>query len=196
VDDKPAPLFLVSPSRINMLVPSTAPTSGTAEFQVVRKSTGQILASAPVDMNVASPGLFTVNETGSGQVLAFNEDGKQNTATDAAERGTVITILGTGQGPVAGGPPDGEAAQGEVPTTDNPRVFVGTCYIDEAACMDGNTSQLLYSGLRAGEVGVWEIRFRIPKATAPDKSVPVYLQYKSMFSAAPASRIITTIAVK
>ena len=82
---------------------------------MVKKSTGQILASGPVNMNVAAPGLFTVNNNGTGQVVANNQDGSANTPSNAAARGTVISLFGTGQGPVAGAPPDGEAPAGTYP---------------------------------------------------------------------------------
>lgn len=195
VNEQPAPLYYVSPGQINVLVPGAAPVSGTAEFQVIRRGTGEILASAPLPMNVASPALLSVNGSGSGQAVAVNEDGSANSATNAADRGSVISLFGTGQGPMPGGPPDGEAPQGEVATPDNPRVWIGTCYVDAPECMDGDAPQLLYSGLAPGQVGVWLIKVRIPKATAPDKAVPVFVQYKSMASAqAPLG--VTTIAVK
>ncbi|MFB3827278.1 MAG: hypothetical protein ACE15B_10940 [Bryobacteraceae bacterium] len=195
VNDQPAPLFFVSPGQINLLVPSSSPTSGTAEFQVLRKSTGQILGSAPVAMNIASPALFTMNSTGSGQVAALNEDGSVNSPTNPAARGSVIALFGTGQGPVAGGPPDGEPAPGPVSTSDNPRVFIGSCYVDEPQCMDGEGNQLIYSGLAPGLVGVWQINVRIPKATAPDNNTVVLLYYRSVYSG-QAPQVRTTIAVK
>jgi len=37
---QPAPLLLVSPGQINFMIPMSAPTSGTADVQVVRQSTG------------------------------------------------------------------------------------------------------------------------------------------------------------
>jgi len=45
VNGQPSPLFFVGPGQINFIVPSAAPTSGTAEVDVVKASTGQILGA-------------------------------------------------------------------------------------------------------------------------------------------------------
>ena len=197
VDNTPAPLYFVSPQQINLFVPNNASTSGTAEFQVQRKSTGQILASGPVQMNVASPGLFTVNSNGTGQVAALNQDNTVNSPTNQASRGSVIQMFGTGQGLVPGAPPDGEAPKGAVPTPDNPRIIIGNCFVDDPACT-GDSGQLLqYSGLAPGLVGVWQINVKIPSATAPASNVPVVVVFKNIPSnGGDPKRVATTIAVK
>lgn len=193
VDDRLAPLYFVSPGQINLMVPNAAPTSGTAEFQVVRKSTGQVLASGPVQMNVAAPALFTSAASGTGQVAALNEDNTVNSPTNRAARGSVIALFGTGQGPVAGAPPDGEPPSGLV-HADTPRVIIGSCFVDE--CGEAGP-QVQYSGLAPGLVGVWQINVRIPMATAPDAAVPVALLYKNIPSnGGDPRRVDTTIAVK
>ena len=196
VNDTAAPLSYVSPSQINVVVPAGAPTSGTAEFLVMRKSTGQILATGPVPMNVASPGLFTVNDNGTGQVVASNQDGSRNSATNPAGWGTVISLFGTGQGPIAGGPADGDAPKEKIPTGDRPRVIIGTCFVDDPAC-GGDASYLVYSGLAPGLVGTWQIDVKIPNGTAPSATVPVVISYKSQYSnAGDPKHVATTIAVK
>lgn len=194
VDDTPAPLYFVSPGQINLCVPANAPTSGTAEFQVVRKSTGQVLASGPVQMNVAAPALFTANATGNGQVMALNQDYSVNSSANPAARGSIISLYGTGQGVVAGAPADGEAPQGPVHTADLPRVIVGTCFVDDC----GESGQMVqYSGLAPGLVGVWQVNVKIPMATAPGGSVPIALLYKNIASTGGTpARVSTTIAVK
>jgi uncharacterized protein (TIGR03437 family) len=68
-------------------VPSKAPTSGGAEFEVVRRSTGQILGSYLVPMNVVSPGLFMKSGT---QVAALNENNTVNSATNPAATGSLV----------------------------------------------------------------------------------------------------------
>ncbi len=60
---QPTPLYYVSPTQINFVVPmgknpGDVPTSGFADLQVVKVSTGQILATGQVPMNVASPGII------------------------------------------------------------------------------------------------------------------------------------------
>lgn len=184
VNDTPAPLFLVSPQQINLMVPTTAPSSGLAEFTVMRKSTGQILGSASVQMNAASPGIFV----GSGkQAAALNQDGTFNTPNNPAARGSVISLFGTGPGPVAGAPADGEVAQGITPTSETPRVFIEPCYVDEPSC---ESAGVLYSGLAPGQVGLWQINVEVPKAAAPGPALPVVVFYRNI----PSNPV--TIAVK
>lgn len=194
VDDTPAPLYFVSPGQINIFVPTSAPQSGAAEFQVVRKSTGQILASAPVPMNVAAPALFTANANGAGQVMALNEDDTVNSPTNPAKRGEIIQLFGTGQGVVPGAPPDGEIPQGLTPTPDIPRVIIGSCFVD--SCF-GESHQIQYSGLAPGLIGVWQINVPIPMATAPSNNVTVALLFRNIPSTGgDPQRVATTIAVK
>lgn len=196
VDGVPAPLFFVSPGQINIFVPTSAPQSGVAEFEVVETTTGRVLASAPVQMNVASPGLFTAHANGTGQVLAFNQDGTPNSPTNPAARGEYITLYGTGQGVVPGAPPDGEAPQAPIPTPDLPRVIIGACFVDDCG---EDSEPVQYSGLAPGLIGVWQIKVRIPKQTAPSSEQPVAVAV--LFRNIPSTGgepqfVATTISVK
>jgi uncharacterized protein (TIGR03437 family) len=183
---QPAPLFFVSPGQVNFLVPMSAPTSGTAELVVARKSSGQVLGSGPVMMNVVSPALFTQGSTGKGQVAALNQDNTANSSTNPASRGTVIALFGTGQGFVDGAPPDGDVPQGVVSTRIKPDVFIGTAQVDPA--------DVQFSGLAPGLVGVWQINVKIPMTTAPGNSTPVFVRLNSVVSSVAGA--VTTIAVK
>ncbi|MEK7754367.1 MAG: hypothetical protein AAB654_20745, partial [Acidobacteriota bacterium] len=190
VADQPAPLSYVSPLQINAFIPMSSPTTGTIEIQVVRVSTGQILASYPVQMGVASPGLFTANSSGTGPLAALNEDNSLNTAGNPIARGQVIQLFGTGQGFIPGAPPDGEPASGLVSTDVRPRVIIGTDFVAD--------SDIQYSGLAPGLVGLWQINVRIPDKVAPAAAVPVVIVYRDVPSNNPENpaQIRTTIAVK
>jgi uncharacterized protein (TIGR03437 family) len=172
VNDQPAPLFFVSPGQINFYVPMNTPDSGTAEVQVVRTSTGQTLAGGSVQMNTASPGLFTATANGSGQIAAVNQDGAINSPENRAARGSVISLYGTGQGFIPGAPPDGEAASGPVPTPEKPRVIVNAAFVAD--------EDVQYSGLAPGFVGLWQINVRIPMTTPPSDDILVVVQHKSI----------------
>ncbi len=189
LDEQPVPLHYVSPQQINAYLPMSAPTSGTVELQVVRASSGQILASSTVRMDVASPGLFTVNGSGTGQVAALNEDGSLNSASNPIPRGRVIQLFGTGQGFVPGAPPDGEPAAGQARTESLPRVLIGAAFVAD--------SDVLYSGLAPGAVGLWQINVRVPERTAPGAAVQVVILQRDIPSNNPQnpSQIRTTIAV-
>jgi uncharacterized protein (TIGR03437 family) len=193
VADQPAPLHFVSPEQINAFIPMSSPTSGTVEIQVVRVSTGQILASYPVQMDVAAPGLFTANASGTGQLAALNQDHSLNTPGNPVGRGQVIQLFGTGQGFVPGAAPDGQPSSGLETTQWLPRVVVGTAFVADA--------DIQYSGFAPGLVGLWQINVKISDTVAPAAAVVVVVVQRDIPSkdpqvvCNPVSRC-TTIAVK
>lgn len=163
VDDRPAPMFMISPSQINFQMPMSAPRSGTVEVQVYKPSQGRIVAASLVRMDVASPALLTVNGSGNGNVVAVNEDGSNNSRSNPVGRGQTITFFATGQGFIPDAPPDGEPPSGEIATPNLPRVFAGgTTFLPDSA--------VLYSGLAPGLVGVWQVKVKIPDLVPPGET--------------------------
>jgi len=171
--DQPAPLYYVSPGQINLVVPSKAPTSGGAEFEVVRRSTGQILGSYLVPINVVSPGLL--------------KSGTQVAALKREQHCEFSHQSGGDRKP--GAPSDGQPAKGQVPTPVRPRVVINPAsgFVPYA--------NILYSGLVPGMVGVWQINVRIPKSVPPGNTVPVFIIYRDVPGIA-TGELNTTIAVK
>lgn len=170
----PAPLFYVSPSQINFQVPSATPTGGVQEIQVVRASVGQVLASWLFRIDPASPGLFTSNSTGSGQISAINvDDNTINGPSNPCKAGSYISLYGTGTGILSSQPPDGQPAPGISNTIVRPKVFINSDFVPD--------SDIQYSGAAPGFVGLWQINVKVP-ANAPPGDVPVFVQYNSLFS--------------
>ena len=79
----------VAPRQINFLMPTSVPTSGTADIQIVQNSTGQVLGSGQVSMNSASPALFAADGSGAGQLAALNQDNSVNSSGKSLDRFTV-----------------------------------------------------------------------------------------------------------
>jgi uncharacterized protein (TIGR03437 family) len=187
INDEPVPLHFVSPGQINFLMPMNAPSSGLVSVLVQRPSTGQILGYGRIQMAAASPGLFTNDSSGSGQLAALNQDNTRNGPANPAPRGSVIQLFATGAGFIPGAPPDGDTPGGQlIPTPEKPRVFIGTDFVPD--------SDVQYSGLAPGLIGVWQINVRIPERVAPGNAVLLYVQYKDVPSMTPQRR--ATIAVK
>jgi len=186
VNNNPAPIQDVNQNQLTFLMPSTAPPGGTAEVQVVHPSTGQTVAVGQVDMAQVSPGLFTLNGQGTGQLMAVNEDGTPNQPSSQIQRGHVISLFGTGLGIVPGAPPDGQPPSDPVPADVLPDVWIGTAFVDPASIM--------FSGLAPGMIGVWRIDVKVPDLTAPASLVPVFIRMKSIASEVAGQ--VTTIAVK
>ena len=163
-----APLFYVSPSQINFQVPGVIPVGPLEEFQVARISTGQVLASWLFQIDAESPGLFTVNGSGSGQVVALNQDGSVNNGANPAKAGSIVTLYATGQGAIGGMPLDGQLAQGILATPQTPQVFINSGFVPPG--------DVQFSGLAPGFAGLWQINVRVP-SDAPPADVIVFLIY-------------------
>ena len=163
-----APLLYVSPSQINFQVPGATPVGDLEEIQVARVSTGQVLASWLFQIDAESPGLFTVDGSGSGQVAALNQDGSVNNGANPAQAGSVVTLYATGQGVLNGMPPDGQLPQGMVETSQTPQVFINAGFVP--------SSDVQWSGLAPGFAGLWQINVKVP-SDAPPGDVIVFLIY-------------------
>lgn len=182
-----APLYYVGPTQINIVVPWDAPTSGTADFQVLKVSTGQLLAAGSVPMNTVSPAIYVMAAAGAGAKLAAvinNRDGSVNDAAHPAKPGEYISIYATGQGSVSNPPADGDIPRnGLVGSQGNLRVVIGTDYTDqiplqgtEQRSIPGvDTNFIAFSGLSPEFPGMWQINLRIPQATAPGAAALVLL---------------------
>jgi uncharacterized protein (TIGR03437 family) len=189
VNDKAVPLFFVSPGQINFQVPSTISDSGTVEVQVVRPSKDQLLGAATVSVELSSPGLFTNDGSGGGQIAALNQDNSRNSSSNPAQKNQVIQLFGTGPGLVPNSPTDGTLVSGLVPTETKPQVWVESSYVPP--------ENVEFSGLAPGLVGVWQINVRIPDKLSPlvPGQVPVFIEYRSRRSLEQGMKV-TTIAVK
>jgi uncharacterized protein (TIGR03437 family) len=198
VNGTPAPIFYLGDHQINFQVPSSTPTSGSVEVTIERIDTGQILGDSYLAMNTVAPALFSLDGSGQGQVVALNQDNTVNGPNNPAANGTVIQFFGTGQGIVPNQPADGTAATGLSPTPYTPQVIIGSA-------ADNNplpVSNVQYSGLAPGLVGVWQINALIPATVAPTASSPnqqtrVGIAVNGNFSTGLAgATLVTTIWVK
>jgi uncharacterized protein (TIGR03437 family) len=190
VAGQPSPILYASPSQINFQVPAATPVGGLEEIQVVRQSTGQVLASWLFTIYKVSPGLFTVDSSGNGQLAATNQDGTVNNGANPAKAGSYITLYGTGQGVVSGMPPDGQPTPKTrlLPTSSDIKVFINSDFVPQ--------SDIEFSGLAPGFVGVWQINVKVP-SNVPPGSVPVFVDLEGINSVLDANGVhrSTTIRV-
>jgi uncharacterized protein (TIGR03437 family) len=110
------------------------------------------------------PGVFTVN--GGGQAIVLNQDDSRNTASNPARRGDFITVFATGQGlvnpPLATGQP---AAVSPLSDVANVTVTMG----------GRQASDIFFSGMTPGFVGLLQINVRVPREVTPGASVPLLI---------------------
>lgn len=178
VNNTPSPLFFAGPNQINFQVPSNAPTSGTADIEVVDTATNRVLGDTTVVMNDVAPGIFTQNASGSGDGVIANQDGTLNTPANPAKAGSVVTLYMTGQGYISGMPADGDVSNAALSTPYQPLVYIGgQTFVPE--------ENVLYSGLAPTLVGVWQINVKIPNDVISVPNAPplqVLVAANSLFS--------------
>ena len=162
-DDVPAPLLYTTLNRLSAIVPyevsGQAQTSIRVEYRGVR--------SAPLTMAVAptSPGIFTLNGSGTGQGAIVNQDGTINGPGNPAARGDVVSIYGTGEGQTV--PP---GTDGIIVTAADLRQPVQAV----TASIGGQSAEVLYAGSASGQVaGLLQVNARIPLGIAPSTAAPV-----------------------
>ncbi len=163
----PVPLFYADPNQMNFQVPNGAPQSGTADVQVIEAATGRLLGDTTVEMSQAVPGIFTQTGNGVGTALAVNQDNTLNSPTNPAVQGSTLTIYGTGQGFIAGAPPDGQISNQQLQTAQAPIVIMGTGPVPAA--------NIQYSGLSPALVGVWQLNVVIPDSVITTPINPTQL---------------------
>jgi uncharacterized protein (TIGR03437 family) len=126
-----------------------------------------LLGDTTVEMSQAVPGIFTQTGNGVGTALAVNQDNTLNSPTNPAVQGSTLTIYGTGQGFIAGAPPDGQISNQQLQTAQAPIVIMGTGPVPAA--------NIQYSGLSPALVGVWQLNVVIPDSVITTPINPTQL---------------------
>jgi uncharacterized protein (TIGR03437 family) len=103
-----APVLYSSNCQINAVVPFEV-NPGIATLVTVQ-SGSQLLGPIKLPVVAAAPGIFTTNDSGSGQAAVLNQDGTVNSASNPAPRGSVVSVYLTGAGALS--PPLGDGLLG------------------------------------------------------------------------------------
>ncbi len=176
IANKPAPIYYVAQNQLSVQLPWSVPP-GNASIVVTRNGT----ASQQQTLTVAtfSPGIFTINQAGSGAAWVINNnDGSvaqpvagwpfPKIVARPAKAGDNIFIYVTGLGPVASPPKDGASpcpASGcpsnfttIAKTTTTPEVLINGTAIPAA--------NVQFSGLTPFYPGVYQLNFKLPSGIA------------------------------
>jgi uncharacterized protein (TIGR03437 family) len=154
-DGVPAPLFFVYGGQINLQVPFEV--AGKTSTKVVVNYLGSVSAAVTVPVVSAQPAFFLINAT---DPFAANADyatnPKPNSVTNAAARGSVISVYGTGVGKVSYDIATGSPAPGP------PGGFTGgyTC------TLGGKSMTVPFAGWTPTSVGLAQWSFVIPTDSA------------------------------
>jgi uncharacterized protein (TIGR03437 family) len=172
----PAPVLVALENQINAVVPQGIASQGTVEVLVAHR--GAVSAPMTLPVQSASPALFTLNGSGTGQSAAINQNGSINGPQSPAARGSVITLFGSGFGEWAQTVPDGTVIGSLLPT---PRATV-------SVTIGGAAARVLYAGGSPGLVsGVVALNVEIPTSIVPGDAVTVVVTVGSQYSSGGAS---------
>ncbi len=95
-DNVPAPIIYVSDSLTSVMVPYGV--AGRTSTSIVVEYFGVQSAPAVYNLAPASPGIYTLNSSGSGPGAILNQDGSVNGPNAPEKRGNVIAVYMTGEG--------------------------------------------------------------------------------------------------
>ena len=162
-----APVLYASSTQVNAVVPFEITGSSVQVFVQYQNQTSaaQNLAVAP-----SAPGLFTVDSSGRGQAVAFNQNGQLDGPGHGVARGSLLSLFATGGGQTS--PPSTDGTIGAAPLP-----FAG---LPVAVTIGGQPATVNFAGGAPGQVaGTLEITVQIPTNITPGDAVPVTLQIGS-----------------
>lgn len=166
INGVPAPIIYSDASQVNAIVPFGLDLSGTAQVEIQK---GLSSSQIRVPVSVATPAIFTLNETGTGPGAILNQDYSVNSAANPAAPGSAIMIYGTGFGALHPTPSDGEIEQ-----------TLATTGSAVTATIGGVAADVLYAGAAPGLVaGVVQVNVRVPAGVAPNSAAPISLRIGS-----------------
>ncbi|MDP8981073.1 MAG: hypothetical protein M3O35_10825 [Acidobacteriota bacterium] len=170
----PVPLFFVSPGQVNFQVPRFGVTVPTPIKLTLTQ--GAFTSSLTVTLRPFSPGIFTTNQGGSGQASALINGTASVVApvgtfpgSRPIKRGEYIQLYATGLGDVTNRPSLGS------PSPSNPLAFTVQTPVITLANVPIVPSDIPFSGLAPGFVGLYQINFKIPDTAPSGNAVPISL---------------------
>lgn len=146
----PVPLYYVANGQVNAQVPYEI-QAGNVFVQVNRG--GQSSLVQTVQAATVSPGIFTLNSSGTGDGAFLHANYQAVSATNPAQGGETILIYATGLGATTPAVATGAGAPTTVTvnTTVKPTVTIG-----------GQPAAVSFSGLAPGFVGLYQINVQVP----------------------------------
>ncbi len=168
------PLLITSPAQIDAQLPPNL--TGRVTLTVRSTRLGVSSGGVPIQVNAASPSLFSMDVAGQPRAALFHaQDFTLVTPDYPAERDESLLLFATGLGPVSPAVPAGQLnpANPISPTTQPVSVTVG-----------GVPYPVLWSGLAAGYVGVYQVDLYVPGNRARGDNLPVVVTAGGVSNAA------------
>jgi uncharacterized protein (TIGR03437 family) len=145
-------ILYASPNQVGALLPSSTP-AGDGTLRV--RFAGQTSPAVPILVVPRAFGIFTLNQAGTGpavaQVFQTPENQPVNSMTQAAAPTQVVTLWGTGLGPV-----EGSEAAGAVPG----RIDAGV-----EVWVAGQAAKVIYAGRSGCCAGIDQVTIELPQGS-------------------------------
>ena len=153
----------MTPTQINVFVPYwVAPGKSTA---VIVQTDTAVSSPVLVPVAAAAPGLATADQSGSGQGAILNQDSSLNSAANPAARGSVISLFGTGEGPVS---PQLVSGDLSISTPFSTPVAPVTVTIG------GQPAAISYAGAAPlAPIGIFQINVTVPATLSPGSAAVI-----------------------
>jgi uncharacterized protein (TIGR03437 family) len=164
VNNKPAPLYFVSPGQLNVLVPF-ATTGPTATIVVQNSNVNSNTVTVPVA--ATSPGIYALDQSGSGGGAILHADYSPVNAAKPAIGGETVLVYLTGLGAVTPTVADGTAGN------------VNTLYqsnADVVVYVGGEQATVLFKGLAPGYPGLYQLNVTLPQFLKASGNLPLAIQ--------------------
>jgi len=171
-DGVDAPLLWAQDDQVNAIVPFSL--SGKSATQVALTYQGVTSPAVRMPVAASAPGVFTLNSSGGGQIVALNQDGSLNGSSNPAARGSVITLWLTG-----GGLLSQSYADGQIASTSGTNHLIATpqVYLETAQ------ASVEYAGQAPGMVaGAIQMNVVVPVGAPTGSAVGLYLTLGGLFS--------------
>jgi uncharacterized protein (TIGR03437 family) len=161
INNIPANIYYVSPTQVNLLIP-TSLIPGPVMLQLVVDSLAG--PAIPIMLQTAAPSLFQTDAT---TVLAQHLDYTLITAASPAQPGEVVVFYASGLGPTS--PP---AIPDQIPqqAASVTPMSSFTLLINGVAV---NPQQILYAGVTPTFAGLFQINVRLPSGIPPNPEIRI-----------------------
>jgi uncharacterized protein (TIGR03437 family) len=172
VNGKAAPLYYVSGTQINCLVPY-ATQGPTATIVVQNGSASSNTVMVPVA--ATAPGFFTADTSGTGIAAVYHGDATRGTVTAAnpASPGETVSVFLAGMGAVSPALADGTA------TGTSPLSSITAAPL--ALYIAGQQAVISYSGMAPIYPGLYQINVTVPLAIFSSANVPMAMATPNAF---------------
>jgi uncharacterized protein (TIGR03437 family) len=176
INGKAVPVFYSFPTQLAVQIPVDL-TGTSATYQVMVN--GQASATQTVTVAPLSPGIFTLNQQGSGQgailiatvngvapsgaIFAAPSGSVTGQNAQPVNRGDFISIFCTGLGAVSNQPPTGAPP---------PAGVISNTISSATVTIGGMTVPASFSGL-TGFVGLYQVNVQVPSAAPTGDAIPV-----------------------